>query len=1041
MQDPLRSGNSIAQPPRTSRLSKFLKTKIRLSTPKDLDSNSSPYMISRSAQKPFMSQPVLSMPNPYPYTHSSDDDSPQSASPNRSPTFPEEIPAPVLSSKKIPRHSISTAILPTTNLGLVVAGRQSLDGLARVSSTPLATTIAPSAPTTEPLSSRTTETRRLQKPRLSSRSRSPSRERPVKDSAATLPSRASRRPDLSGLPMPLHRFSLTLSDAAGMARLSPSIITRHPPMPILNLPTLPPSDDAPSASRRSSNPGLDRAQSQVCLRHMPTLPLSVQDEPTVEEMEEDLEDLEDLDTDEDEFMDASDLPVDVDDGDYDETGMPRASMSSEGRPQSRASSYRQPEPRPPHLSLDGEPSLAPTMISPPPHQAQSVLPLIDTSRMDLAFLDTSPTTWFSNGNTGKGKGKARDYSDAGSTPTAKFRPQHQNDQVHQKSGHHTHQNTDYFSFSFESFHDETNAATPVDGLSTGRSRNISVTSVEHTPRPGDMFRVPSFLRGAGPDIPPVPALPPALPAPAPRPGIYKQTSRSMIDLLGGRSSLDNSLERTNSRGGLFSGRKGKEKVVKVKENGRKSIEQPSAEPSRAESRIVNLNDDEPDDAELEVPSAAAPISVSPAPRASHSRLSTIRRRRSMPSFTASEPPPPYPEFAPHYPPHTGGLSPSVQILPRDDEIEGKEKLPGYSNSVYLRAVMPRKMEFAEPGVQAKDRKWRRVLCELEGTVFRVYKCPPASVGVSAIGEWWESRVGVGDVSVVGTSTVGSTIAASRPTEQVAKLIDERALSREGSTEVQLPQPMQSTGTATTAPLSAQLQPPTATPSPEPSPNRSRFTSLLKPHSRSKSDAANVNAPKTPTPRSSFSISRPSWNSSSDLATSGSSSASLAPSFSSNASLAVSIPSSASSTSIPAGARTAPSSRSSFSRTRRTSANSQPVQPVADDSGVPLPVPEALIKRYTMQNSESGLANDYLKRQNVIRVRMEGQQFLLQATDITAVVEWIEGFQSATNISLDLDERPMPKGPMFPRRRRRRRRPETVASPSSATTNATRTSNA
>ncbi|PBK68727.1 hypothetical protein ARMSODRAFT_887418 [Armillaria solidipes] len=74
----------------------------------------------------------------------------------------------------------------------------------------------------------------------------------------------------------------------------------------------------------------------------------------------------------------------------------------------------------------------------------------------------------------------------------------------------------------------------------------------------------------------------------------------------------------------------------------------------------------------------------------------------------------------------------------------------------------------------------------------------------------------------------------------------------------------------------------------------------------------------------------------------------------------------------------------------------------------------LIKAYTLQNAESGLGNDYLKRKNVIRVRMEGEQFLLQAMNVASVVEWIEGLHSATNVSLDLDERPMPRGPLFPR---------------------------
>ncbi|TFK25274.1 hypothetical protein FA15DRAFT_590762 [Coprinopsis marcescibilis] len=84
------------------------------------------------------------------------------------------------------------------------------------------------------------------------------------------------------------------------------------------------------------------------------------------------------------------------------------------------------------------------------------------------------------------------------------------------------------------------------------------------------------------------------------------------------------------------------------------------------------------------------------------------------------------------------------------------------------------------------------------------------------------------------------------------------------------------------------------------------------------------------------------------------------------------------------------------------------------SRIPEPNPEDLIKVYSLQNAESGLGNDYLKRKNVIRVRLEGEQFLLQAKDVPSVVEWIEGLQAATNIALDLDVRPMPRGPIFPR---------------------------
>jgi hypothetical protein len=36
--------------------------------------------------------------------------------------------------------------------------------------------------------------------------------------------------------------------------------------------------------------------------------------------------------------------------------------------------------------------------------------------------------------------------------------------------------------------------------------------------------------------------------------------------------------------------------------------------------------------------------------------------------------------------------------------------------------MPWRTEFSVPGVQAWDRKWRRVVHKLEGTVFWVYRC-------------------------------------------------------------------------------------------------------------------------------------------------------------------------------------------------------------------------------------------------------------------------------------------------------------------------------
>ena len=50
---------------------------------------------------------------------------------------------------------------------------------------------------------------------------------------------------------------------------------------------------------------------------------------------------------------------------------------------------------------------------------------------------------------------------------------------------------------------------------------------------------------------------------------------------------------------------------------------------------------------------------------------------------------------------------------------------------------------------------------------------------------------------------------------------------------------------------------------------------------------------------------------------------------------------------------------------------------------------ALLRVCTLQNAESGLGSDYLKKRNVMHVRTEGEQFLLQADSVLGVVNWIK----------------------------------------------------
>ncbi|KAK9469743.1 hypothetical protein V1512DRAFT_256923 [Lipomyces arxii] len=82
-------------------------------------------------------------------------------------------------------------------------------------------------------------------------------------------------------------------------------------------------------------------------------------------------------------------------------------------------------------------------------------------------------------------------------------------------------------------------------------------------------------------------------------------------------------------------------------------------------------------------------------------------------------------------------------------------------------------------------------------------------------------------------------------------------------------------------------------------------------------------------------------------------------------------------------------------------------------------PVHLIRSYTLQYAQVGLATDYRKRQNVIRVRAEGQQFLLLCSDPRETVEWTSAMQAACDLALPLDERTIPRYRSIPSRRRRR----------------------
>lgn len=81
----------------------------------------------------------------------------------------------------------------------------------------------------------------------------------------------------------------------------------------------------------------------------------------------------------------------------------------------------------------------------------------------------------------------------------------------------------------------------------------------------------------------------------------------------------------------------------------------------------------------------------------------------------------------------------------------------------------------------------------------------------------------------------------------------------------------------------------------------------------------------------------------------------------------------------------------------------------------------VIRSYTLQAADVGIAVDYARRSNVFRLRVEGEQLLLATLSLPHMLIWIEKLNAAIAISLDLDEREVPfyrtipkgRSPSFP----------------------------
>ncbi|KAI5964349.1 uncharacterized protein KGF55_002291 [Candida pseudojiufengensis] len=82
--------------------------------------------------------------------------------------------------------------------------------------------------------------------------------------------------------------------------------------------------------------------------------------------------------------------------------------------------------------------------------------------------------------------------------------------------------------------------------------------------------------------------------------------------------------------------------------------------------------------------------------------------------------------------------------------------------------------------------------------------------------------------------------------------------------------------------------------------------------------------------------------------------------------------------------------------------------------------KGLVRSYSLQHTKLGLATDYKKKVNVLRLRIENEQILLNFGSIQDLIDWNLALNVGKDVSLDINERELPKYRTVPRRRRRNR---------------------
>lgn len=495
---------------------------------------------------------------------------------------------------------------------------------------------------------------------------------------------------------------------------------------------------------------------------------------------------------------------------------------------------------------------------------------------------------------------------------------------------------------------------------------------------GSMEAGSSRDHGSGPSVPHSPQTPSAVAVPrAPlspiRPGLYTQQSRSLVDFRQPASSIHEATP---------------EEVVSRREE--RQIAMPNLQTIRSREAA-------PTKIDLPKPSMGTPAGIlspnsewtkpPPTPATGFGNFfwakkdnkdgidkPGLKRRRSADDVTAAPP-----KYEPPFP---------GTFVPQRRDEEGREKLPKYWCAVHIEGFLSRKMEFASPGVQSRDRSWKKLYFILRGTALYVYKFDP-------------HRFPLKSESV----PVPTTNEEESEEHLHVHVPGERKGSITASTSV-------STGRRGSVPDAAAATSATRWGSSgDPSGRRGSIPDI----------AASARRGSTDGRRSSITDSSP------VSARRGS----LGPTPFVGQNLGAASPVGSRRTSVtnpsplgPGGSGPDAKDPALFPNSGRRASNASQAGSSYSSTGGGTTLAShfqtnQLVKTYTLQNAESGLAADYLKRKNVVRVRAEGEQFLIQTDNAREVVDWIEAIQAATNVSLDLDDRPMPKIITLPRRRRRR----------------------